>query len=110
MISDWYWGNGLHDADIIECKEFECLYDFKNPNAYRNYLELTIDSNHASWDNTIKKIILYNYKIISELKTAKGIWWLEDNIRGENGKYILTIRGHNKEQFIVKFSNAEKTR
>ena len=28
-----------------------------------------------------KKIIFYNYKIISELKTAKGIWWLEDNIR-----------------------------
>lgn len=63
MSIDWYWDNGLHDADIIECKEFECSYDFKNPNAYRNYLELTIDSNHALWDNTIKKLYFIIIKL-----------------------------------------------
>ena len=36
-------------------------------------------------DNTAKKIKLYNYKIISNLKTAKGIWWLEDRVK-ENRK------------------------
>lgn len=71
MSIDWYWDKVLNDADIIECKECECLYGFKKPNAYRNYLELTIDSNHALWDNAIKKIILYNYKSFLNKKELK---------------------------------------
>lgn len=47
MCMDWYWNKGLHDADIIYCQEYECEYDFKNPSAYRNYLELAIDSKHV---------------------------------------------------------------
>lgn len=110
MDLSWYWDKGLHDADIKDCQEHVLLYNYEEANPIRNYLELTIDSEHALWDNTVKKIKFYNYKIISKLKTAKGIWWLEDSIREENGKYVLTIKGHNKEEFIVRFDKAEVVR
>ena len=110
MDTSFYWGNRLHDADILDYKEITFDYNVKERNPIRNCLELVIDSSHALLDTSIKGIKLYNYKILSELKKPRKIWWKEDKLETESNKFILTIYGHNNEVFIVKFDKGEVIR
>ena len=107
MDTSFYWGNGLHDADIVDCKEITFNYNVKDKNPVRNCLEFIIDSSHALFDTNIKGIKLYNYKILSDLKNPKNLWWKEDKLETKDNKLILTIYGHNDEIFIVKFDKGE---
>ncbi len=110
MDISFYWQKGLHDAEITDCREITFDYDVKEKNPIRNCLELIIDSTHALYDTTIKVIKLYNYKILSELKNPKKIWWKDDKLETKDKNFILTIYGHSHETFIVKFDKGEVIR
>ena len=110
MDTVFYWGKGLHDANIINCKEITFDYNVEEKNPIRNCLELVIDSRHALFDTTIKGIRLYNYKILSDLKNPLNLWWKEDKLETKNNKFILTIFGHNDEIFIIRFDKGETIR
>lgn len=110
MDRSFYWEKGLHDAEIVDCKEITFEYDVKTKNPIRNCLELVIDSTHALFDTAIKQINLYNYKILSELKNPKNLWWKDDTLEIEDNHFVLTIHGHKNEIFIVKFDSGETIR
>lgn len=96
---DWYWVHGLHDACIVNVEFYEFPFDYnefaKNKNSYeRNLMVLRIDSSGALYDQTVKEIKLFNYKILSDniaLQGRKKIWWLADRLTEKEGNYYLEI-------------------
>ena len=61
----WYWELGLHDAKILSATPLELLPDWKSPIPRYNCLEFAIDAQGAMFDQTVRKIALYNYKILT---------------------------------------------
>lgn len=110
MDTTWYWTKGLHDADIIDALETNLEYDYTLKNPIRNCLELIIDSKHAMFETSIKGIKFYNFKILSDLTSPKGIWWLKDELKEVDGKFVLTITGHQREVFSVRFESIDVVR
>ncbi len=115
QFPDWYWKYGLHDAFIISILELQLTPDYKTKHPKRNCLEILLDSKNAMYENGIKIIHLYNYKIktmdfnISEITDA---WWLSDIIeKTEKDKYMLTLEVEQKQgvstKFVIEFETAE---
>ncbi len=110
---DWYWVYGLHDAEILQVNELELMPDYKLQPPIRNCLEITLDSRGALFDTSIRKISLYNYKIISgninDLKEKK-IWWIGDTLSCAFNDYLLNIEFEKAKgsrfHFQIKFQNA----
>ena len=73
----WYWTNGLHDAKILSVTPLELPPDWKSPTPRYNCLEFAIDAKGAMFDQRVRKITLYNYKILTpdfELYKLSGAW------------------------------------
>lgn len=91
---EWYWSHGLHDAEIVEANDLQLSPDYKQTTPLLNCLELVIDARGTLFDTSIRKISLYNYKILSgsieELKEKK-IWWISDTIQSSDSNFLLNI-------------------
>ncbi len=112
---DWYWKYGLHDAVILSVSELQLVPDYKEKKPKFNCLEIQLDSKHALYEQNIKTIRLYNYKIKTPDVNINSIdkpWWMGDTIKELNNKrYSLDIevesaRGSRK-HFIVEFEIPE---
>ena len=99
MNNDWYWVTGLHDALITNVEELNLPFDYKEfvtkKNNYdRNVLILMINAKNALFDQKVKEIRLFNYKILDcdeVFKKHKSAWWLGDDLYKENEHYVLDI-------------------
>ncbi len=109
---EWYWTKGLHDAAIFDAEVFEFPFDYNKyigeKNKYnRNLFTLKIDAKGALFDNRVKEIRLFNYKILSddiELRGRKKVWWFSDRLTKENGHYILEIDLQDFDSFPQEFT------
>lgn len=98
-LPEWYWVNGLHDACIVNVEYFEFPFDYNkfvgNKNSYyKNLMVFKINASGALYDQTVKEIKLFNYKILTEnieLQGRKKVWWLADRLTEKEGHYYLEI-------------------
>ena len=121
---DWYWVSGLHDACIVDVEYFEFPFDYNkfvgNKNSYdRNLMLLKINASGALYEQDIKEIKLFNFKIITnniELQGRKKVWWLADRLTKKDGHYYLEIDLQDFDSypedftFEIKFDRAEVVR
>ncbi len=121
---EWYWVNGLHDACIVGVELFEFPFDYNRfigeKNKYnRNLLTFRLNSDGAIYDNTVREIRLFNYKILSDnidLEGREKIWWLADRLIDHGEYYILEIDLQDFDSypeeftFKIKFERAEINR
>ena len=121
---DWYWVNGLHDACIVNVEYFEFPFDYNkfvgNKNSYdRNLMLLKINTSGALYEQDIKEIKLFNFKIITnniELQGRKKVWWLADRLTEKDGHHYLEIDLQDFDSFPedftfeIKFDRAEVIR
>ena len=121
---EWYWISGLHDACIIGTESFEFPFDYNKfvgeKNKYnRNLITLRINAKGALYDNNVKEIRLFNYRILTEDISLKGrdkIWWLADRLVDHGNYYTLEIDlqdfDSDPEEFTlkIKFERAEVDR
>ena len=121
---EWYWTIGLHDACIIAVESFEFPFDYNKfvgeKSKYdRNLLILKINAKSALYDNSVKEIHFYNYKILTpdvSLENRKTIWWLADRLIEQDNNYILEIDLQDFDSypqdftFKIKFDRAEVKR
>lgn len=121
---EWYWISGLHDACIVGVESFEFPFDYNKfageKNKYnRNILTLTINAKGALYDNTVKEIRFYNYKILTDRISLEGrekVWWLADRLVDHDSYYTLEIDMQDFDSdpedfaFKIKFERAEVLR
>lgn len=121
---EWYWVSGLHDACIVGVETFEFPFDYNKyvgeKNSYdRNLLSLKIDASNALYDQKVKEIKLFNYKILTkdiELQGRKKIWWIANRLSEKDGNYFLEIDLQDFDSFPeeftfeIKFDRAEVVR
>ena len=121
---DWYWVYGLHDACIIQIESFEFPFDYnrfigEKSKYNRNCLSLKINAKGALYDNSIKEIRFYNYKILSDynlLLDKKDVCWKADRLLDQGGCFVLEIDlwdfySNQKDfTFKIKFDRAEVDR
>ncbi len=121
QFPDWYWKNGLHDAVILSVCELELAPDWKEKHPKRNCLEILLDGKNALFETNIKRISLYNYRIVDmrihatepiSLESFRNVYWLGDRTKQlEDGKYLLGIEctdSHSNLLFLsVKFEIPE---
>ena len=121
---EWYWVGGLHDACIVGVEAFEFPFDYnkfaraKNK-SNRNLFSLKIDSKGALFDNTVKEIRFFNYKILTDNITLTGrdkVWWLADKLVDHGDYYTLEIELQDLDTdpeyftYKIKFERAEVER
>ncbi len=121
---EWYWTSGLHDACIIGTESFEFPFDYNKfvgeKNKFnRNLMTLKINSKGAMYDNTVKEIRLFNYKILTDGISLDGrdkVWWLADRLADHGNYYTLEIDLQDFDSdpeeltFKIKFERAEVDR
>ncbi len=121
---EWYWVRGLHDACIVGVESFEFPFDYNKfvgeKNKYnRNLITLKINAKGALYDNEVKEIRLFNYKILTDdisLENREKVWWLADRLVDYGEYYTLEIDLQDfdayPEEFIfkIKFERAEVDR
>lgn len=104
----WYWKSGLHDAQILSVSEKELVPDYKDKNPKWNCLEILLDSKNALYENDVKKICLYNYKIKTpdfDIKSLKKNRWTSDTLKqAENGRYLSEIETETSAQEQIKIT------
>ncbi len=108
QFPDWYWKAGLHDAHILSVSEKELIPDYKDKQPKWNCLEILLDSKNAIYENDVKKLRLYNYKIKTpdfDIKSLEKNWWMSDSIeKQENGNYLSEIETETAEQKRIKLT------
>ncbi len=92
---DWYWVHGLHDAKVLNITKADLLADYNIKDPKYNRMEILLDCDGALFEMDIKKIILYNHKIVSgklpDLEINEA-WWISDRLsKNSNGKYLLEL-------------------
>ena len=121
---EWYWVSGLHDACIVGVETFEFPFDYNKfvgeKNKYdRNLFAIKINAKGALYDNTIKEIRFFNYKVLTDQITLIGrkkIWWMADKLVDHGDYYTLEIElqdfDSDPEDFTykIKFERAEVDR
>ena len=121
---EWYWVSGLHDACIVGVETFEFPFDYNKfvgeKNKYnRNLFAIKINAKGALYDNTVKEIRFFNYKVLSDQITLIGrekIWWMADKLVDHGDYYTLEIElqdfDSDPEDFTykIKFERAEVDR
>ena len=101
QFPDWYWKNGLHDAAILSVHELELVPNWKEKHPRRNCLEFLLNGKNSLFETNIKRISLYNFRIVDmkinatepiTLEAFRDVYWLGDSIEQlEDGKYLLEI-------------------
>ena len=109
---DWYWKKGLHDAQILYTEELQLPYDYINRVSECTAFRFYINSRKAIFENKIKSITLYNYKIFSESYDLKNVYWLSDILTKQSSGYVLEILFYSLEDrdeftFMISFETAE---
>ena len=121
---EWYWVSGLHDACIESVEYFEFPFDYNKfvgeKNKYnRNLFAVKINAKGALYDNTVKEIRFFNYKVLTVQITLIGrekIWWMADKLVDHGDYYTLEIElqdfDSDPEDFTykIKFERAEVDR
>lgn len=121
---EWYWVSGLHDACIIGTESLEFPFDYNKfvgeKNKYnRNLITLKINAKGALYDNEVKEIRLFNYRILTEDISLEGrdkVWWLADRLFDHGKYYTLEIDLQDFDAypeeftFKIKFERAEVDR
>ena len=121
---EWYWFSGLHDACIVGVETFEFPFDYNKfvgeKNKYdRNLFAIKINAKGALYDNTVKEIRFFNYKVLTDQITLIGrekIWWMADKLVDHGDYYTLEIElqdfDSDPEDFTykIKFERAEVDR
>ena len=121
---EWYWVSGLHDACIVGVESFEFPFDYNKfvgeKNKYnRNLFAVKINAKGALYDNTVKEIRFFNYKVLTDQITLIGrnkIWWMADKLVDHGDYYTLEIElqdfDFDPEDFTykIKFERAEVDR
>ena len=121
---EWDWISGLHDACIIGTESFEFPFDYHKfvgeKNKYnRNLITLRMNAKGALYDNKVKEIRLFNYKILTDdisLENREKIWWLADRLVDHGDCYTLEIDLQDFDAypeeftFKIKFERAEVDR
>ena len=121
FVPAWYWVRGLHDAHILSATPLELAPDWQSPAPRYNCLELAIDAKGAMFDTQVRKIALYNYKILTpdfDLRKLSDVWWYGDTLTTEEkGKYRLqlcyqVVGSHYERDYTVdiRFAEAEVER
>ncbi len=95
----WYWKSGLHDACIMGVELFEFPFDYnkfvdEKNKCNRNLITFKINSTAALYDNKVKEIRFYNYKILTDnisLEGRKKVWWLADRLVNCGEYFTLEI-------------------
>lgn len=106
---DWYWKNGLHDAEIITVEYVQLAYDYKEKHPIRNSMKLFLNASQSLYDMNIKSITFFNYKVMTFDFELENCYWLQDTLSFDNRKYTLNITitdGRSPRIFTVKFDNA----
>lgn len=101
QFPDWYWKYGLHDARILSVSELQLVPDYKEAKPKYNCIEIALNSKNARCETRIKKISLYNYRIVGmkmnstepiTLDDFRDVFWLGDSIEQlDNDRYLLEI-------------------
>ena len=121
---EWYWISGLHDACIVGIESLEFPFDYnkfvrEKQDYNRNLLAFKINAKGALYDNAVKEIRFFNYKILTDhisLEGRKKVWWLADRLVDNGSYYTLEIDLQNFDSdpedftFIIKFERAEVDR
>ena len=106
--------NGLYDAEIIDVKQEDLHFDYRQKNPTRNMLEIVLDANQAMNDTLVKTIRFYNAKIISGGSDLMHTWWYDDELTDVNGKKRLKLILRNKKnefiEVIILFEKVEVMR
>ena len=85
----------------------------------RNLITLRINAKGALYDNEVKEIRLFNYRILTEdisLEGREKVWWLADRLIDHGNYYTLEIDlqdfDSDPEEFTfkIKFERAEVDR
>lgn len=107
----WYWVSGLHGACIVGVETYEFPIDYnryygKKRNSQRNLLVLKINAKQAIYDDKVKEIRLFNYKILTEhnLVGREEVWWLADRLVDCGKYYTLEIDMQDFESFPKDFT------
>ena len=98
-LPEWYWTTGLHDACIIGVELLEFPFDYnkyvgKKNKQDRNCMTMKLNAEGAIYDNSVKEIRLFNYKILTNdisLEGREKIWWLSDILVDHGDYYTLEI-------------------
>jgi hypothetical protein len=118
QFPDWYWKYGLHDAAILSISELQLAPNYKEKTPKYNCLEIELDCKNALYEQNIKTIRLYNYKIKTpdiDINSIDKPWWMGDTIKKlDKKRYLLeveieTARGKRKE-LAVEFEIPEVER
>lgn len=123
-LPEWYWANGLHDACIIGVELLEFPFDYnkyvgKKNKQDRNCMTMKLNAEGAIYDNSVKEIRLFNYKILTNdisLEGREKIWWLSDILVDHGDYYTLEIDLQDFDSdleeftFKIKFERAEVDR
>ena len=121
---EWYWVSGLHDACIVGVETFEFPYDYNKfvgeKNKYNcNLFAIKINAKGALYDNTVKEIRFFNYKVLTDQITLIGrekIWWMADKLVDHGDYYTLEIELQDFDSYPedftykIKFERAEVDR
>ena len=121
---EWYWVSGLHDACIVGVESFEFPFDYNKfvgeKNKYdRNLFAIKINAKGALYDNTVKEIRFFNYKVLTDQITLIGrekIWWMADKLVDHGDYYTLEIELQDFDSYPedftykIKFERAEVDR
>ena len=101
QFPDWYWKYGLHDARILSVSELQLVPDYKEAKPKYNCIEIALNCKNALCETNIKKISLYNYRIVGmkmnstepiTLDDFRDVFWLGDSIEQlDNDRYLLEI-------------------
>ena len=115
QFPDWYWKYGLHDAAILSISELQLAPNYKEKTPKYNCLEIELDCKNALYEQNIKTIRLYNYKIKTpdiDINSIDKPWWMGDTIKElNNQQYSLDIEiesaSGSRKHFIVEFEIPE---
>ncbi len=121
---EWYWVSGLHDACIVGVETFEFPFDYnkfvgEKKKYNRNLFAIKINAKGALYDNTVKEIRFFNYKVLTDHITLIGrekIWWMADKLVDHGDYYTLEIELQDFDSYPedftykIKFERAEVDR
>ena len=115
---DWYWKKGLHDAEVLSITETKLNPDWKSSRPKYNCLEICLDAEGAMFEQDIRKICFYNYKIKEcdiPFEDLGKLWWTGDDLTQISDKRYMSeiefenVKGRRK-RLVITYEIAEVER